>query len=168
MIGFQAAFLQQLLNIPQRQRISKIPADRTENERRFRLPPLEHRRSRSHFTILSPCQPGPAEVATQPVFRLHAPFLKSNACQSRKSVSKTGRNRRSLRGLTRESHLDSWSRKRPRSVTRKDNPLGRGVGISRCVPPVGSADPAIYSEMREYRQQFTPARQHAPARRIRS
>jgi hypothetical protein len=27
MIGFQAAFFQQLLNIPQRQRISKVPAD---------------------------------------------------------------------------------------------------------------------------------------------
>jgi hypothetical protein len=54
----QAAFLQQLLNIPQRQRISKIPADRTENELRFCLPPLEDRRSRSHFTILSRSQPG--------------------------------------------------------------------------------------------------------------
>src|ERR1700730_6425481 len=57
MIGFQAAFVQQLLNVPQRQRISKIPADRTENERRFCLPPLEDRQSRSHFTILSRCQP---------------------------------------------------------------------------------------------------------------
>jgi len=57
MIGFQPAFLQQLLNIPERQRISKIPADRTENERRFCLPPLEDRRSRSHLTILSRCQP---------------------------------------------------------------------------------------------------------------
>src|SRR5450631_632808 len=66
MIGLQAAFLQQLLNIPERQRISKMPADRTENERRFCLPPLEDRRSRSHFTILSRCQPGPTEVATQP------------------------------------------------------------------------------------------------------
>src|SRR5450631_1484866 len=56
MIGFQAAFLQQLLNVPQRQRISKIPADRAENERRFCLTPLEDRRSRSHFTILSRCQ----------------------------------------------------------------------------------------------------------------
>jgi hypothetical protein len=37
---------------------SKIPADRTENERRFCLPPLEDRRTRSHFTILSRCQPG--------------------------------------------------------------------------------------------------------------
>jgi hypothetical protein len=34
MISFQATFFQQLLNIPQRQRISKIP-DRTENETRF-------------------------------------------------------------------------------------------------------------------------------------
>ena len=38
MIGLQAAFFQQLLNIAQRQRISKIPADCTENERRFCLP----------------------------------------------------------------------------------------------------------------------------------
>jgi hypothetical protein len=29
MIGFQAAFLKQLLNIPQRQGIAKVPADRT-------------------------------------------------------------------------------------------------------------------------------------------
>lgn len=43
-----------------------MPADRTENERRFCLPPLEDRRSRSHFTILSRSQPGPTEVATQP------------------------------------------------------------------------------------------------------
>jgi hypothetical protein len=41
MIGFQTAFLQQLLNIAQPERISKIPADRAENERRFCLPPLE-------------------------------------------------------------------------------------------------------------------------------
>src|SRR5580693_8102539 len=62
MIGFQTAFLQQLLNIAQRERISKIPADSTENERRFCLPPLEDLRSRRHFPILSRCQPGPTEV----------------------------------------------------------------------------------------------------------
>src|SRR5450755_2224519 len=66
MIGLQAAFLQQLLNIPRRQRITKIPADSTENERRFRLPQLKDRRSRSNVTILSGGQPGPKEVATQP------------------------------------------------------------------------------------------------------
>jgi uncharacterized protein (DUF2252 family) len=52
MIGFQAAFLQQLLNIPQRQRISTIPADRTENQRRFCLPSLEDRRSRGPVELL--------------------------------------------------------------------------------------------------------------------
>src|SRR5580693_3833269 len=61
MIGFQTAFLQQLLNIAQPERISKIPADRAENERQFCLPPLEDLRSRRHFPILSRCQPGPTE-----------------------------------------------------------------------------------------------------------
>jgi hypothetical protein len=48
--------LQQFLNIAERERMSNIPADRTQNERRLRLPPLEDRWSRSHFTILSGCQ----------------------------------------------------------------------------------------------------------------
>ena len=63
---FQPTFFQQFLDIPQRQRISKIQADRTENQRRFCLPPLEDRRPRTHFRILSRCQPGPTEVAKQP------------------------------------------------------------------------------------------------------
>jgi hypothetical protein len=75
MISFKAAFLQRPLNIPQRQRISKIPADRTENQRWLCLPPLEDRRSRSHLTFLSRCQPGSTEVATQPELAGCPPFL---------------------------------------------------------------------------------------------
>jgi hypothetical protein len=56
-IDIETALLQQLLNIAQRQRIAKIPPDRTEYEAGFSLPPFEDRGSGSHFAILSRYQP---------------------------------------------------------------------------------------------------------------
>jgi geranylgeranyl pyrophosphate synthase len=89
MIDFQATFFQQFLDVPQRQRISKIPADRTENKRRFCLPPLEDRRPRTHFMILSRCQPRPTEVATQPAI-LESPYPDSIKIGLLKTVSNYG------------------------------------------------------------------------------
>jgi hypothetical protein len=62
----EAALLQQLLNIAQRERIAKIPPDRTEYEAGFGLPPFEDRGSGSHFAILSRPQPAALKVATHP------------------------------------------------------------------------------------------------------
>jgi hypothetical protein len=42
-IDIETALLQQLLNIAQRQRIAKIPPDRTKYEAGFGLPPFEDR-----------------------------------------------------------------------------------------------------------------------------
>src|ERR1019366_10167777 len=58
--------IQEPLNITQRQRIAKIPPDRTEYEAGFGLPPFEDRGSGAHFAILSPHQPATRKVATQP------------------------------------------------------------------------------------------------------
>jgi hypothetical protein len=44
-IEMETALLQQLLDIAQRQRIAKIPPDRTEYEAGFGLPPFEDRGS---------------------------------------------------------------------------------------------------------------------------
>jgi hypothetical protein len=55
--------------IPQRQRTSKIPADRTENERRLCLPPLGDRRSRSHFHGSFTLSAGPRKLQHNPAFR---------------------------------------------------------------------------------------------------
>ena len=52
-IEIETALLQQLLDIAQRQRITKIPADRTKDESGFGLPPFEDRRSGYHCAILS-------------------------------------------------------------------------------------------------------------------
>jgi hypothetical protein len=56
-IDIETALLQQFLNIAQRQRIAKIPPDRTKYEARFGLPPFEDRGSGYHFAILSRHQP---------------------------------------------------------------------------------------------------------------
>ncbi len=52
-IDLETALLQQLLNITQRERIVKIPADRTKYETEFGLPPFEDRGSGDHCAILS-------------------------------------------------------------------------------------------------------------------
>jgi hypothetical protein len=76
MIGIPTAFLQQFLNIAQRERISKIAADRTEHERRFRLPPFEDLRSRRDFPILSRCQPPHMEVCNTADCRIRGAWSK--------------------------------------------------------------------------------------------
>src|SRR5450759_2591144 len=65
-IDVETTLLQQLLNIAQRQRIAKIPPDRTEYEAGFGLPPFEDRGSGSHFAILSRHPPATLKVATHP------------------------------------------------------------------------------------------------------
>ena len=65
-IDMETALLQQLLNIAQRQRIAKIPPDRTEYEAGFGLPPFEDRGSGYHFAILSRHQPAALKVGTHP------------------------------------------------------------------------------------------------------
>jgi hypothetical protein len=65
-IDIEATLLQQLLNIAQRQRIAKIPPDRTKYEAGFGLPPFEDRGSGSHLAILSRHQPAALKVATHP------------------------------------------------------------------------------------------------------
>src|SRR5215831_6434530 len=44
-VGLQAAFIEQLFDIAERERIPKIPAHRANNQFRSRLSPLEDRRS---------------------------------------------------------------------------------------------------------------------------
>ena len=56
-VDVETTLLQQLLNIAQRERIAKIPSDRTKDDAGFGLPPLEDRRSGSHFAILSRHRP---------------------------------------------------------------------------------------------------------------
>src|ERR1022692_3361410 len=70
-IDIETALLQQLLNIAQRQRIAKIPPDRTKYEAGFGLPPFEDRGSGYHFAILSRHQPAALKVATHPIFAHH-------------------------------------------------------------------------------------------------
>jgi hypothetical protein len=65
----ETALLQQLLNIAQRQRIAKIPADCTKYEAGFGLPPFEDRGSGYHCAILSRHQPATLKVATHPIKR---------------------------------------------------------------------------------------------------
>ena len=52
-IDVETTLLQQFLNIAQRKRIAKIPADRTKYESGFGLSPFEDRGSGYHFAILS-------------------------------------------------------------------------------------------------------------------
>src|SRR5215469_6883567 len=56
-IDSEATLLQQLLNIAQRERIAKIPPDRTKDDAGFGLPPFEDRRSGYHLAIVSRHQP---------------------------------------------------------------------------------------------------------------
>src|SRR5271166_5350601 len=65
-VDVETTLLQQLLNIAQRERIAKIPPDRTKDEAGFGLPPFEDRRSGSHFAIVSRHQPATLKVATHP------------------------------------------------------------------------------------------------------
>ena len=64
-IGFQAALLQELFDIAQRQRVSKVPANRTKNDCRLGLPPFEDCWSSRHGFI-QPISPRPRVVATLP------------------------------------------------------------------------------------------------------
>ncbi len=52
-IDIETALLQQLLNIAQRERIAKVPPDRTKYDPGFGLPPFEDRGSGYHLAILS-------------------------------------------------------------------------------------------------------------------
>jgi hypothetical protein len=65
-VDIETALLQQLLNIAQRQRIAKIPPDRTKYETGLGLPPFEDRGSGYHSPILSRNQPATLKVATHP------------------------------------------------------------------------------------------------------
>jgi hypothetical protein len=66
-IDIETALLQQLLNIAQRQRIAKIPPDRTKYEAGFGLPPFEDRGSGYHSPILSRRQPATRKIAIHPL-----------------------------------------------------------------------------------------------------
>jgi hypothetical protein len=65
-IDIETTLLQQFLNIAQRKRIAKIPADGTKDDAGFGLPPLEDRRSGYHFAIVSLHQSATSKVATHP------------------------------------------------------------------------------------------------------
>jgi cytochrome c553 len=65
-IDIEIALLQQFLDIAQRERIAKIPPDRTKYEAGFGLPPFEDRGPGYHFAILSRHQPEILKVATHP------------------------------------------------------------------------------------------------------
>src|SRR6516165_12338776 len=65
-VDVETTLLQQLLNIAQRERIAKIPPDRTKDDAGFGLPPFEDRRSGYHFAIVSRHQPVTPKVATHP------------------------------------------------------------------------------------------------------
>jgi hypothetical protein len=56
-IDIEIALLQQLPNIAQRERIERIPPDRTKDDAGFGLGPFEDRRSDYHFAIVSRYQP---------------------------------------------------------------------------------------------------------------
>jgi len=71
-IDFEISLLQQLLNISQRERIAKIPPDRTKDDAGFGLPPFEDRGSGSHFAILSRHHSATLKVATHQVDRVVA------------------------------------------------------------------------------------------------
>jgi hypothetical protein len=65
-IGLQAALFQELFDIAQRQRVSKVPTNGTKNEFEFGLPPFEDRWP-SHHGFFQPTNPRPRrEVATLP------------------------------------------------------------------------------------------------------
>jgi hypothetical protein len=66
MVNIQSALLQQLLNIAQRERIAKIPPDRTEYEGGFGQPPFEDRGWGFRLAILSRHQSPTLKVATHP------------------------------------------------------------------------------------------------------
>jgi hypothetical protein len=65
-VDVETTLLEQFLNIAQRQRIAKIPPDRTKDDAGFGLPPFEDRGS-DYFAILSRHQPATLKVATHPV-----------------------------------------------------------------------------------------------------
>ena len=73
MIDLETTLLQQLLNIAQRERIAKIPPDRTKDDAGFGLPPFEDRRSGYHFAIVSRHQPATPKVATPPFGKILHP-----------------------------------------------------------------------------------------------
>ena len=68
-IDIETALLQQLLNIAQRQRIEKIPPDRTKYEAGLSLPPFEDRGSGYHFPILSRHQPAARKLQHIPMLQ---------------------------------------------------------------------------------------------------
>jgi hypothetical protein len=51
MVSLQTTFLKQFFDIAQGKRVAKIPADRTKNQLRFGLPPLEDRRPGCHWVL---------------------------------------------------------------------------------------------------------------------
>jgi len=61
----QAALLQELFDIAQRQRVSKVPTNGTKNDCGLGLPPFEDRWSSCHGSF-QPISPGLREVATLP------------------------------------------------------------------------------------------------------
>jgi hypothetical protein len=64
-IGFQTTFREQLFDIAQRKRVTKIPADGTENQLRICLSPFKDRQPGRHFDISKLPAPLIMKVATQ-------------------------------------------------------------------------------------------------------
>jgi hypothetical protein len=65
-VRFQTTFLEQLFHIAQRKRIPKKPADRTKDQLRLGLPPLEDRRPGRHLGIFNLATLLRTKVATLP------------------------------------------------------------------------------------------------------
>src|SRR5471030_1672314 len=66
-IRVQTALGEQLFDIAQRERVAKIPADRTKNQLRRRLPPFEDGRSGCVFHGRLSLPADPTKVATHPL-----------------------------------------------------------------------------------------------------
>ncbi len=74
-VGFQTTFLEQLFDIAQRKRVPKVPADRTENKLRLRLPPFEDCRPGRHLGLFKLPAALSTNVATQPSTLLSAGLI---------------------------------------------------------------------------------------------
>ena len=98
-VDVETTLLQQLLNIAQRERIARIPSDRTKDETGFGLPPFEDRRSAYHFAIVSPHQPATPKVASHP-FGLPSGIVLASPFFQRYSFAASGSVRRLRVGVS--------------------------------------------------------------------
>ena len=74
MISLQPAFLEQLLHIPERQRIPQVPAHRAQDDRRLCLSPFENRRSGCHCGLLSAYQSMPFTSCNTTIVKITSRF----------------------------------------------------------------------------------------------